>query len=118
MAYSITATEDFDHKRTKVTLDYGEVTFLLYKGECKRLKDKQELSEKEYQDILEAFGPLRSQIEEKAYRENGHVIVCYTKVMTEDRRFYRKLELRICREVFPDRYTILNSKEYRDEDLI
>lgn len=30
----------------------------------------------------------------------------------------QELELRICREIFPDRYTILNSKEYRDEDLI
>ena len=30
----------------------------------------------------------------------------------------QELEIRICREVFPDRYTILNSKEYRDGDLI
>ena len=30
----------------------------------------------------------------------------------------QELELRICREVFPDRYTILNSKEYRTGDLI
>ena len=29
----------------------------------------------------------------------------------------QELEIRICREVFPDRYTILNSKEYRDGDL-
>ncbi|MBQ1400633.1 MAG: regulatory protein RecX [Lachnospiraceae bacterium] len=36
MAYNITAVEEFDHKRTKVTLDYGEVAFLLYKGECRR----------------------------------------------------------------------------------
>ena len=46
----------------------------------------------EYQDILEAFGSLRPQIEAKAYRENGHMIVCYTKVITEDQGFYRELE--------------------------
>ena len=50
------------------------------------------LEESEYEDILEAFGSLRSQIEEKTYRENGRVIVCYTKIMTEDRKFYRELE--------------------------
>ena len=50
------------------------------------------LEEPEYEDILEAFSSLRSQIEEKAYKENGHVIVCYTKVITEDRRFFRELE--------------------------
>ena len=50
------------------------------------------LDESEYEDILEAFSSLRSQIEKKSYRESGHVIVCYTKVMTEDRRFYRELE--------------------------
>ena len=50
------------------------------------------LEESEYQDILDAFSSLRPQIEAKAYRENGHVIVCYTKIMTEDRGFYRELE--------------------------
>ena len=30
----------------------------------------------------------------------------------------QELELRICREVFPDRFIILNSKEYQDVDLI
>ena len=37
MAYNITGVETFDNKRNKVTLDYGEVTFLLYKGECRQL---------------------------------------------------------------------------------
>ena len=50
------------------------------------------LEEPEYQDILNAFSSLRPQIEEKTYRENGHVIVCYTKIMTEGQRFYRELE--------------------------
>lgn len=30
----------------------------------------------------------------------------------------QELELRICREIFPDRFILLNSKEYHDEDLI
>ena len=30
----------------------------------------------------------------------------------------QELELRICREIFLDRYTILNSKEYQNEGLI
>ena len=72
------------------------------------------LEEAEYQAILDTFSSLRPQIEEKAYRENGHVIVCYTKVVTEDRTFYRELEKyeiynnRISYDVFkqiiPDRF--------------
>jgi hypothetical protein len=50
------------------------------------------LEETEYQYILDKFGSLRPQIEEKTYRENGHVIVCYTKIMTENREFYQELE--------------------------
>ena len=46
----------------------------------------------EYRAILEGFSSLRSQIEEKAYTEDDRVIVCYTKVITEDREFYRELE--------------------------
>lgn len=37
MAYIISDITSFDNKRNKVTLDYGEVTFLLYKGECRKL---------------------------------------------------------------------------------
>ena len=53
MAYNITAVEEFDHKRTKVTLDFGEGAFLLYKGECRRfgIGQKQELSDEEYAEI-------------------------------------------------------------------
>lgn len=38
MAHIITKLENFDNKRTKVTLDYSEVTFLLYKAEIRSLK--------------------------------------------------------------------------------
>ena len=56
MAYTITDVEEFDHKRVKVTLDYGEVAFLLYKGELKSLSigkngGKEELSDAEYAAI-------------------------------------------------------------------
>ena len=40
------------------------------------------------------------------------------KVLMDHFARRQELELRICREVFPNRYTILNSKEYRDGDLI
>ncbi len=32
-------------------------------------------------------------------------------------RHRQELEIAICREVFPDRYTILKSKKYKDEDI-
>ena len=50
------------------------------------------LTIQEYQEVLAEFGSLRQQIEEKAHTEGNHVIVCYTKVMTEDSRFYQELE--------------------------
>ena len=67
MAHIITEITSFDNKRNKVTLDYGEVTFLLYKGECRRLginvqdidkdntdsKQSLELSEEVYRSIMD-----------------------------------------------------------------
>ena len=50
------------------------------------------LTKQEYRDVLEEFGSLRRQIEENAHTEGDRVIVCYTKVMAEDRRFYQELE--------------------------
>ncbi len=53
MAKIITGLEKFDNKRTKVTLDYGEVTFLLYKNELTRLglSVSDEISDEEYRKI-------------------------------------------------------------------
>ena len=38
MAHTVTEVKEFDHKRNRVTLDNGEVTFPLYKGECRKLR--------------------------------------------------------------------------------
>ena len=58
MPHEITEITSFDNKRNKVTLDYGEVTFLLYKGECRKAgigADRQmdgTLSDERYEFII------------------------------------------------------------------
>lgn len=58
MPHEITEITSFDNKRNKVTLDYGEVTFLLYKGECRKAgidTDRQSggtLSDGQYEAII------------------------------------------------------------------
>lgn len=58
MPHEITEITSFDNKRNKVTLDYGEVTFLLYKGECRKAgigTDRQThgvLSDERYESII------------------------------------------------------------------
>ena len=55
---TISAITDFDKKRKKISLDDGRLIFLLYKGECAklRLREGEELKEEEleriYEDIL------------------------------------------------------------------
>lgn len=53
MAKIITGVEDYDSRRNKVTLDYGEVTFLLYKKESAALGIRQgeEIPEEKYLGI-------------------------------------------------------------------
>lgn len=55
MAHIIIKLENFDNKRTKVTLDYSEVTFLLYKAECRslRLSEGDELSDEAFKHIYD-----------------------------------------------------------------
>ena len=55
MAHIITKLENFDNKRTKVTLDYSEVTFLLYKAECRslRLSEGDGLSDEAFKHIYD-----------------------------------------------------------------
>ena len=50
------------------------------------------LTKEEYAEVLEEFPELRAQIEEKTYFEDEHVIVCYTKVQTDNHGFYQELE--------------------------
>ena len=55
MEHIITSIENYDNKRAKVTLDYGEVTFLLYKAELRRLNKKpgENISDEAYKKITE-----------------------------------------------------------------
>ncbi len=45
-----------------------------------------------YHRILEKYPDLRSQIEDKAYSEGCKKIICYTKIATDNRKFYQDLE--------------------------
>ena len=46
----------------------------------------------QYHGILERYPDLRSQIEGKTYSEGCKKVVCYTKIITENRDFYQDLE--------------------------
>ena len=46
----------------------------------------------QYHRVLEQYPDLRSQIEEKTYAEGDKKIICYTKIVTENRSFYKNLE--------------------------
>ena len=50
------------------------------------------VEEKEYEEIPERYRDLSSAIREKTHEEGDHRIICYTKVRTENRDFYRDLE--------------------------
>ena len=50
------------------------------------------LTKDEYAEVLEKYPELREQIIEKTYEEGEHIIVCYTKVRTENHGFYQDLE--------------------------
>ena len=50
------------------------------------------VDETQYRNIVAKYPGLQSAIEEKTYPEGNQRIVCYTKVMTDDRAFYRDLE--------------------------
>ena len=59
----------------------------------------------QYHGILERYPDLRSQIEGKTYSEGCKKVVCYTKIITENRNFYQDLE----------QYEIYNGRVSRDE---
>lgn len=62
----ISSITDFDSKRKKISLDDGRLIFLLYKGECAklRLKAGTELSCEEYQKICDDI--LKPRIKKRA----------------------------------------------------
>ena len=46
----------------------------------------------DYRAALEKHSSLKSEIEAKTHFEDDHVVVCYTKIRTEDRSFYQAME--------------------------
>ena len=50
------------------------------------------MDEKTYQEKLDHYSDMRKMIEEKTYSEGNKKIVCYTKIKTANRGFYKDLE--------------------------
>ena len=46
----------------------------------------------QYEEILNRYPDLRSEIEGKTYSEGNKKIICYTKITTDKRAFYQDLE--------------------------
>ena len=46
----------------------------------------------QYKEILNRYPDLRSAIEKKTYSEGSRKIICYTKIVTDNRAFYQDLE--------------------------
>ena len=59
----------------------------------------------EYREILSRYPDLSVEISEKSYQEDGRVVICYTKIKTDDRDFYRNVE----------QYEIYNGRTSFDE---
>jgi hypothetical protein len=58
-----------------------------------------------YESILEKYNDLADEIRSRSYAEDGKMIICYTKVASEDRCFYEDLE----------QYEIYNGRLEMDE---
>lgn len=50
------------------------------------------VTEEEYQDVLEKYPPLRTEIEEKTVTEGKYKIICYTQILTDIPGFHKDLE--------------------------
>ena len=50
------------------------------------------VSGNQYKGILDRYPDLRSDIEKKTYSEGDRKIICYTKIITDNRAFYQNLE--------------------------
>ncbi len=47
---------------------------------------------KTYEEILEKYKDIRTEIEEKSVAEDDHMIICYTKILTDIPGFHKDLE--------------------------
>ena len=45
-----------------------------------------------YAEILDKYNDIRSEIMEKSYEEDDHMIICYTKIITDIHGFHKDLE--------------------------
>lgn len=50
------------------------------------------MDEQQYLAVLAEYPELRAQIEAQTFSEEAHRIVCYTKIQTDQERFYKDLE--------------------------
>ena len=50
------------------------------------------MTKEDYQAALERFPSLSDKIREKAHPEEDHLVVCYTKIHTDDHTFYQYME--------------------------
>lgn len=66
------------------------------------------MQKNEYEKILAKYPALREDIIEHTVRENGHCIVMYTQIRTEQREFYEELE---GYEIYNGRRTLSEIKE-------
>ncbi len=58
-----------------------------------------------YQEILDKYRDIRPLIEQKSFEENGHMIICYTQIITDIPAFHKDLE----------QYEIYNGRRSYDE---
>ena len=45
-----------------------------------------------YEEILNKYDSLKAEIEEKSFREDDHMVICYTKIITDVPGFHKDLE--------------------------
>ena len=62
----------------------------------------------DYRRVLERYPDLRDEISSKSHEEGDHMIVCFTKIPTENRGFYQDLEQY---EIYNNRRTF---EDFRD----
>ena len=119
MAYTITEVKEFDHKRNKVILDNGEVTFLLYKGECRRARIPAAgaagtvLEEADYRRIMEEILLPRAKKRVLYYLKNGDR--SREEIRRKLRKGYYPSEVIDETFAFLDKYSFADDERYAGE---